>query len=83
MRASPGDNEKGETTDYTDYTDFFIFFFKSVPLRYCLPTSCFFGKKLFYYCHLTFYDRNFQGIILEGFFQLFRKPVNLACPEWH
>jgi hypothetical protein len=27
MQASPGDNEKGETTDYTDYTDFFCFFF--------------------------------------------------------
>jgi hypothetical protein len=24
MRASPGDNEKSETTDYTDYTDWQI-----------------------------------------------------------
>jgi len=25
MPASPGDNEKVETTDYTDYADFYIF----------------------------------------------------------
>jgi len=24
-QASPGDNEKEETTDYTDYKDFFVF----------------------------------------------------------
>jgi hypothetical protein len=24
-RASPGDDEKEETTDYADYTDFFVF----------------------------------------------------------
>jgi len=32
MQALPGDDEKGETTDYTDYTDFFYNLCQSVPL---------------------------------------------------
>ena len=52
------------------------------PLYYYPSNFCFFYKKLFCYCRLTFHDRSFQEIILKGFFKSVKSVKSVVSIFW-